>query len=83
MIIFKGKNNENLKVDEMSKKTLSILNKMNWVVIDPGINSLLIILSNDGKTTMTYSKSNYLSKIKRNTIKNRKNNKIRKYIDKR
>ena len=65
MIIFKGKNNENLKVDEMSKKTLSLLNKMNWVVIDPGVNSILTMLSNDGKTKMTYSKSEYLSKTKR------------------
>ena len=65
MIIFKGKNNENLKVDEMSKKTLSLLNKMNWVVIDPRVNSILTMLSNDGKTKMTYSKSEYLSKTKR------------------
>jgi len=43
----------------MSKKALTILDKMNWVVIDPGINSILTMMSKDGKTKMTYSKSEY------------------------
>jgi len=46
----------------MSKKVLSILNKLNWVVIDPGINSILTMMSKDGNTIMNYSKSEYLNK---------------------
>lgn len=62
--IFKIKSNEIPKIDMMSKKTLSILDKMNWVVIDPGINSLLTIMSKNGDK-MTYSKCNYLNTTKR------------------
>ena len=86
MIIFKGKNNENIKVDDMSKKTLSLLDKMNWVVIDPGVNSLLTMLSNDEKTKMTYSKSNYINSTKRKKtliqIQKIKNEKITKIENK-
>ena len=72
--LFKEKNNlslENLKVDNMSKKVLMILNKLNWVVIDPGINSLLTMMGKDGKTTMSYSKSEYLNKTQRKKIQNK------------
>jgi len=65
MSLFKDKNNESLKVDNMSKKMLSILNKMNYAVIDPGTNTLLTILSKDGKRQLNYSKSHYLNKTKR------------------
>ena len=66
--LFKVKNNEITKVDNMSKKTLSILNKINWVVIDPGINSLLTMMSKDGKTKMSYTKCHNLNKTKRKEI---------------
>ena len=69
--LFKDKNNENIKVDNMSKKLLSVLNKMNWAVIDPGVNSLLTILSKDGKTMFSYSKSEYLSRTQRKKRQNR------------
>ena len=68
MNLFKQKPNEITKVDNMSKKTLSILDKMNWVVIDPGVNSLLTMMSKDNKTKMSYSKCQYLNKIKRKEI---------------
>jgi hypothetical protein len=68
MGLFKDKNNENIKVDNMSKKMLTILNKMNYVVIDPGMNSLLTMLSKDGKNYMSYSKCCYLNKTKRKEI---------------
>lgn len=63
--LFKYKNKEILKVDNMSKKMLSLLNKMNYAVIDPGTNTLLTILSKDEKTQLNYSKSHYLNKTKR------------------
>ena len=59
----------------MSKKTLQILDKMNWVVIDPGINSILTMMSKDNKKKFLYSKCEYQNKIKRNNKKNRKNKK--------
>ena len=68
MGLFKDKNNENIKVDNMSKKMLTILNKMNYVVIDPGMNSLLTMLSKDKKKYMSYSKCCYLNKTKRKEI---------------
>jgi len=52
----------------MSKKTLSLLDKMNWVVIDPGINSLLTMMSKDENTNMSYTKCHNLNKIKRKEI---------------
>ncbi len=54
--IFKNRHNEYLKIDLMSKKYLNILEKMNWCVIDPGINSLFNILSKDGKKKYNYTK---------------------------
>ena len=69
--LFKTKNNELIKVDDISKKALTILDKMNWVVIDPGINSILTMMSKDGKTKMTYSKSEYLNITQRNKIQNK------------
>ena len=65
--IFKQQN-EILKVDNMSKKSLQILDKMNWVVIDPGMNSLLTMMSKDNKTKFSYSKSQHLNKTKRKQI---------------
>lgn len=62
---------EKIKVDNMSKKVLMILDKLNWVVIDPGINSLLTIMAKDEKTTMSYSKSEYINKTQRNKIQNK------------
>ena len=62
---------EKLKVDNMSKKVLMILDKLNWVVIDPGINSLLTIMSKDEKTRMSYSKSEYINKTQRKKIQNK------------
>lgn len=44
---------------------------MNWVVIDPGINSILTMMSKDGKTKMTYSKSEYINKTQRKKIQNK------------
>ena len=69
--LFKTKNNEIIKVDDLSKKALTILDKMNWVVIDPGINSILTMMSKDGKNKMTYSKSEYLNITQRNKIQNK------------
>ena len=66
--IFKVKCNEIIKVDNMSKKTLELLDKMNWVVIDPGVNSLLTMMSKDKKTKFTYSKCEYLNRTKRKEI---------------
>ena len=63
--LFKDKNKENIKVDNMSKKVLLILNKMNWAVIDPGVNSILTIMSKDNKTKLSYSKCYYINKTKR------------------
>ena len=73
-IFVEEKNNmsfEKIKVDNMSKKVLTILDKLNWVVIDPGINSLLTIMSKDEKTTMSYSKSEYINKTQRKKIQNK------------
>ena len=72
--LFKEKNNlslENLKVDNMSKKVLMMLDKLNLVVIDPGINFLLTMMAKDEKTTLSYSKSEYLNKTQRKKIQNK------------
>jgi hypothetical protein len=69
--LFKDKNKEVLKIDEMSKKSLEIIDKMNWATIDPGTNSLLTMLSKDGKTHYTYSKCKYISKTKRKETLNK------------
>jgi len=54
--MFKNKNNEYMKIDTMSNKYLKIVDKLNWCVIDPGINTIFSILSKDGKTRYNYSK---------------------------
>ena len=54
MNLFKTNSNEYMQIDQMSKKLLETLNKLNWVVIDPGMNSLLTMLSKDGKKKYTY-----------------------------
>lgn len=69
--LFLNKNKEIMKVDEMSKKVLSILDQMNWVVIDPGINSILTMMSKDGKTKMSYSKCEYLNITQRKKTQNK------------
>ena len=38
-----------MKIDDIGIKTLKILDKTNWVVIDPGMNSLLTMMSKDDK----------------------------------
>ena len=68
IMLFRDKNNELQKVDTLSKKTLQILEKINWSVIDPGTNSILTMLSKDNKTKLTYSKCEYLANTKRNEI---------------
>ena len=52
----------------MSKKVLMILDKLNWVVIDPGINSILTMMSKDGETTLNYTKCEYVNKTQRKKI---------------
>jgi hypothetical protein len=54
MNLFKTNSNEYMQIDQMSLKLLETLNKLNWVVIDPGMNSLLTMLSKDGKKSYTY-----------------------------
>ena len=56
-------NNLNNKIEE-------IINKTNWVVIDPGMNSLFTMLSKDGKTNFSYSKEHYLNRTNRKRIQN-------------
>ena len=80
MNLFKTKSNEYMQIDSMSKKQLEIINKTNWVVIDPGMNSLLTMLSKDGKKKYSYSKSHHLNRTNRKKIQKKieqiKKNKI-------
>ena len=82
MNLFKTKSNEYMQIDSMSKKQLEIINKTNWVVIDPGMNSLLTMLSKDGKKKYSYSKSHHLNRTNRKKIQKKieqiKKNKINK-----
>ena len=77
--LFKIKN-EYIHVDNMDKNQLKVLNKLNWIVIDPGMNSLFTMLSKPdekGKQKKySYTKQKHLSRTKRNEIA-RKMNKIR------
>ena len=77
--LFKIKN-EYIHVDNMDKNQLKVLNKLNWVVIDPGMNSLFTMLSKPDKKgkqkKYSYTKQKHLSRTKRNEIA-RKINKIR------
>ena len=57
--LFKDRNKEYLKIDNMGKKHLEVLNKLNWVVIDPGVNSLFYMLSKDGKRKLNYTKKKH------------------------
>jgi len=83
--LFKNRNNEYLKIDNMSKKHLEIVNKLNWTVIDPGINSLFYMLSKDGKTKFNYSKKMHNNRISLYKIQNKmikiKNEEIQKLED--
>ena len=63
--LFKTKSDVYLKVDDMSKKYLEILDKMNWVVIDPGMNSIFTMLSKDGKTKYEYTKQLHINRTSR------------------
>jgi hypothetical protein len=60
--LFKDEKNEFLKIDNMSKKYLEILNKLNWVVIDPGMNSLFTMSSNNKKIKYDYTKQLHLNR---------------------
>ena len=68
MNLFKTNSNEYMQIDQMSLKLLETLNKLNWVVIDPGMNSLLTMLSKDGKKSYTYSKEQHLNRSNRKKI---------------
>ncbi len=48
-----------------------LLDKMNWAMIEC-VNSLLTMMSKDGKTSMSYTKCQYLSKTQRNIKKIKK-----------
>ena len=54
-----------MKIDDMSKKQLEVLNKLNWVVIDPGMNSLFTMMSKDGNTKYNYTKQLHLNRTSR------------------
>ena len=66
--LFKTKTNECMQIDTMNNKSLEILKELNWVVIDPGMNSLLTMLSKDGKTSYTYSKQHNINRTNRNKM---------------
>jgi len=52
----------------MSKKFLEILNKLNYVLIDPGMGSIFTMMSKDGKKILSYTKEKYLNRTKRKKI---------------
>jgi len=66
--LFKNKFNEYMKIDDMSKKQLEVVNKLNWVVIDPGMNSLFTMMSKDGNTKYNYTKQLHLNRTSRTKI---------------
>jgi len=68
MNLFKINSNEYMQIDNMSKNLLEILSKLNWVVIDPGMNSILTMLSKDGKKSYSYSKEKHLNRTNRKRI---------------
>ena len=78
--LFKNNFNEYMKVDDMSKKYLEVLDKMNWVVIDPGMNTLFTMLSKDGKKKYNYTKQLHLNRTGRKKIEKKKNNYRKKKI---
>lgn len=63
--LFKTKSNENMQIDLLSKKSMEIIDKMNWVVIDPGMNSLLTMMSKDGNKLYSYSKEHHINRTNR------------------
>jgi len=63
--LFKDKNKEYLKIDKMSKKYLKELDKLNWVTIDPGLNSIFTMLSKDQKKRYNYTSSLHLNRTSR------------------
>lgn len=68
MNLFKINSNEYMQIDNMSLNLLEILSKLNWVVIDPGMNSILTMLSKDGKKSYLYSKEKHLNRTNRKRI---------------
>ena len=73
-------NNKYISIDTMSNKHFEVLNKLNWVVIDPGMNSLFTISSKPDKDgnqkKYNYTKQKHLKRTNRKkTLK--KINKIR------
>lgn len=89
MNLYKTKSNDYMQIDYMSKKMLEVLNKMNWVVIDPGMNSILTMMSKDEKKTYSYTKQHHLNRTNRNKIlkkiekiKKNKINKLEKQLTK-
>lgn len=66
----------------MSKKQLEVLNKLNWVVIDPCINSLFTMMSKDGKTKYNYTKQLHLNRTSRTKIEKKMINYKKKEITK-
>jgi hypothetical protein len=68
MKLFKTKNDEYMEIDNLSKKFLEILNKLNYALIDPGMGSIFTIMSKDGKKTMSYTKEKYLNRTNRKKI---------------
>ena len=67
--LFKTKSNENMQIDLLSKKSMEIIDKMNWVVIDPGMNSLLTMMSKDGNKSYSYSKEHHINRTNRKKYK--------------
>ena len=75
--LFKTNKNEYMKIDNMSKKYLNILDKLNWTTNDPGLSSIFCILSKDGTKKYNYTKKLHNNRISLNKI-NKKINKIKK-----
>lgn len=63
--LFKYKDGEYMKIDNMSKKYLEILDKLNWAVIDPGMNALFTMKSKNGKIKYSYTKQLHLNRTSR------------------
>ena len=63
--LFKTNGGEFMKVDNMSKKYFEILDKLNWAVIDPGMNSIFTMMSKDRKTRYNYTKGLHINRTSR------------------
>jgi len=49
----------------MSKKFFEVFDKLNWTVIDPGMNSIFTMMSKDGKTKYNYTKGLHINRTSR------------------